>query len=262
MPRGICKLCLRKKYLQDSHLLPSAVWRLLREPGHKLQHPILMTEKVAVTTSKQIHDYVLCSDCEGRFNKHGETYTIRQMCGKAGFRLLERLRVSPPVDFRVGTRAYSGLAIGIDTEKLAYFALSVVWRAGVHKWRNLYSDQPVYSINIGTFLEPMRRYLLGISPFPANVAVNVIVATDDQSQHSAYTPSLAAGTPCTTFGFLTCGIHFGVFMGNPLPPVYRKICCYNSPRRLIFDKNLKGQTTRAFNRLYSTTRVSDKLRRK
>ena len=262
MPRGVCKLCLKTKNLQDSHLLPAAVWRRLREPTHKLQHPILMTEKVALTTSSQIHDYVLCRDCEQLLSKNGEAYAARLMCGKTRFPLMERLRVAPPVDFRIGTKAYSGSAIGVDTDKLAYFALSVVWRAAVHQWKSPHSNQPIYSINVGPFLEPMRRYLLGTGPFPADVAVNVIVATDDQSQRTAYTPSLAAGASCMTFGLLVCGIHFAISMANPLPSLNRKGCCYNTPDHLIFEKDLKHQTTRAFNRLYATTHVTAKLRRK
>lgn len=262
MPLGTCKLCLQDRDLRDSHLLPSAVWRLLNEPRHGLRHPITMTEKVAVATSRQIHDYVLCGECEQLLNRNGEDYVISQMRGKRGFPLLERLRVAQSIGHAGSVRVYSGPALGIDTDKLAYFAVSVIWRAGAHKWRNLYSDKPTYSISVGPFLEPMRRYLLGTGPFPENLAVNVQVAVDTHSQCSAYTPSLAAGTPCPIFGFLTCGIHFAVAMATPLPPVYLQTCCYNSPQKLIFEKNLLGQSTRAFNRLYATARVSGQLRKR
>jgi hypothetical protein len=172
----VCKLCLQLKDLRASHLLPSGVFRLLNEPGHKLRHPILMTEKVAVTTSRQIRDYVLCDDCEQRFNRMGEHYTVGQMCGRRGFPLLQRLRSTQPVASAETVRLHHGAAIGVDTEKLAYFALSVVWRAGAYKWNNLYSDKTTYSIDLGPFLEPMRQFLLGTGPFPVNVSVNVQVA--------------------------------------------------------------------------------------
>ncbi len=221
-----------------------------------------MTEKVALTTSRQIHDCVLCGDCEQLLNKNGENYVISQMRGKHGFPLLDRLRVAPSVGSAGNVRVYNGADIGVDTEKLAYFAVSVVWRAGVHKWRNLYSNNSTYSIDVGPFLEPMRQYLLGTGPFPANLAVNVQAATDFHSQRSAYTPSLAAGTPCPIFGFLTCGIHFAIAMGTPLPQQYFQTCCHNSPGKLIFEKDLRGQSTRAFNRLYGTTSVTGQLRRR
>ena len=262
MPMDVCKLCLQLKDLRDSHMLPSAVWRLLNEPGHKLRHPILMTEKVAVTTSRQIHDYVLCDDCEQRFNRMGEHYTIRQMRGKRGFPLLHRLRSAQPVASAETVRLYHGAAIGVDTEKLAYFALSVVWRAGAYEWKNLYSDKSTYSIDLGPFLEPMRQFLVGAAPFPVNVSVNVQVASDTQSQRSAYTPSWATGAQCPVVGFLVCGIHFAVAMGNPLPSDYLQTCCYNSPDKLIFEKDISGQSTRAFNRLYATARVAGQLRRR
>ena len=213
-----------------------------------------------MTSSRQIHDYVLCGDCEQLLNKNGEHYTIGQMRGKRGFPLLQRLRDAPPLA-SVGTvSSYNGAAIGIDTEKLSYFALSVVWRAGAYEWKNLYSDKPTYSIDLGLFLEPIRQFLLGTAPFPPNIAVNVQVASDLQSQRSAYTPSWAAGARCPVVGFLVCGIHFAVAMGNPLPPEYLSTCCRNSPNRVIFEKDISGQSTRAFNRLYATTRVVGKLR--
>lgn len=256
----MCKLCLLTKDLRDSHMLPSAVWRLLNETSQKLRHPILMTGKVALTTSRQIHGYVLCSDCEQLLNKNGEHYTIGQMRGKRGFPVLQRLRVALPMASAGTVCSYNGAAIGVDTEKLAYFALSVVWRAGAHKWKNLYSDEPTYSIDLGPFLERMRKYLLGTSPFPPNITVNVQVASDTQSQRSAYTPSWAAGARCPVVGFLVCGIHFAVAMGNPLPPEYLQTCCYNSPQKIIFEKDISGQSTRAFNRLYATTRIVGQLR--
>lgn len=262
MPRGICKLCLKERDLRDSHLLPAAVWRLLNEPGHPLRHPILMTEKIATTTSRQIHDYVLCGDCEQLLNKNCEDYTIGQMRGRHGFPLLERLHVAPSIDSSGSVQVYSGPPIGVETEKLAFFAVSVVWRAAAHSWRNLYSDNRTYSIDVGRFLEPMRQYLIGLGPFPSDLAVNVQVATDSHSQHSAYTPSLARGTPCTIFGFLTCGIHFAVAMGTPLPPQYIQTCCHGSPKKLIFSKDLRGQSIRAFNRLYATASVTGQLRRR
>jgi hypothetical protein len=255
-----CKLCLQTKELRDSHLLPSAVWRLLNEPNHELRHPITMTEKVALTTSRQLHDCVLCNDCEQRLNRNGERYAISQMRGRRVFPLLERLRIAQCIASYGNVRVYNGAAIGVDTEKLAYFAVSVVWRAGAYKWRNLYSDKRTYSIDVGPFLEPMRQYLLGTGQFPADLTVNVQVATDAHSQGSAYTPSLATGTPCRIFGFLTCGLHFAVAMDTPLPPQYLEMCCHNSPAKVIFEKNLLGQSMRAFNRLYATTRVAGQLR--
>jgi hypothetical protein len=183
------------------------------------------------------------------------------MRGAGGFPLLQRLRVAQSVGSSGSVRVYSGSAIGIDTDKLAYFGVSVVWWAAAHEWKNLYSDHEPYSIDVGCFMEPMRQYLFGIAQFPTNVAVNVQVATDHRSQCSAYTPALAAGTPCKVFGFLTCGIHFAVSMGMPLPQQYSETCCYSSRDQLIFEKDLSGQSARAFNRLYATTRVAGALAR-
>jgi len=50
-------------------------------------------------------------------------------------------------------------------------------------------------------------------------------------------------------------------MGNPLPSDYLQTCCYNSPDKVIFEKDISGQSMRAFNRLYTTARVAGQLRR-
>jgi hypothetical protein len=154
------------------------------------------------------------------------------MRGKRGFPLLQRLHGAQAIASAGTVRSYRGAAIGVDTEKLAYFGLSVVWRAGAHEWNNSYSDKPTYSIDLGPFLEPMRRYLLGTASFPSNITVNVQVASDTRSQCSAYSPSWATGARCPVVGFLACGIHFAVAMGNPLPPEYLQTRCYNSPDKM------------------------------
>ena len=48
MPRGICKLCLQKKELQDSHLIGRAVYRLFRKDEG--EDPIVMMPDVVLQT--------------------------------------------------------------------------------------------------------------------------------------------------------------------------------------------------------------------
>ncbi len=123
---GICKLCLKRRALQRSHLLPEGVYLRLRNPKGPVIDPIVVTAKITMSTSKQVRDFLLCRRCEQRFDQNGEDYVLRQMNNRGKFKFLERLRVSPHPDFTLNEGTYSGSSIGLETEKLAYFALSVV----------------------------------------------------------------------------------------------------------------------------------------
>jgi hypothetical protein len=80
--------------------------------------------------------YLLCAECEGRFNNNGESEVLRWIAPKAtrDFPILDLLRKSSPwVHDNVHAR-FSGRDIGLDTDAFAYFALSIVWRAAAARW--------------------------------------------------------------------------------------------------------------------------------
>lgn len=226
----------------------------LRNPKGRIKHPVIVTAKVAMSTSKQVRDYLLCRQCEKKFDQNGENYVLRQMNNLGTFRLLDRLRVSPKIDFSLTEGIYSGTAVGLDMEKFAYFALSIVWRTEVHTWHSVASGHTVHSANLDVYQEPIRKYLLEESPFPANVTVLVTAATDVRSQNSAYEPTPVLGVPNTGFAFLTCGIHFLVFLGKTYPTALLDMCCFSSARQLIFSRDIDERTQHAYSVLAATTR--------
>ena len=64
----------------------------------------------------------------------------------------------------------SGERIGIDADKVAYYALSVVWRAAVHRWKTI--GQQTTSVVLGSEEENIRKYLIGGGPpFLTNLAL-------------------------------------------------------------------------------------------
>jgi|SRR5580704_2158229 hypothetical protein len=257
MPVGICKLCLQTKDLQDSHLIPRAMYKYVRTPAKKNPNPVVVGRRVTATTSKQVSDYVLCSDCEQLFNRNGENWMLRQVWNGKRFPLLERLSLAhQDYTFREAL-VFSGSAVGIDTDKLAYFALSVVWRAAVHRWATPLGGltQPV---QLGAAEEPTRRFLLGQSMFPPAVTVMATVCTDAGSAGSFYMPSRVSGSPGTCFVVLTLGVHFLVYL-EPIPPVIREFCCVKSTRRLIFLRNCESKTLEAFAQLLDTSRPASGL---
>jgi hypothetical protein len=250
---GNCALCLEWSDLQLSHFVSKGAYKRLRNAAGKIKDPIVVTAKFSVATSKQMVDFLLCSKCEIRFNRLGENYTLAQMNYRGNFPLLDRLRVSPSIDFTLREGIYSGPAIGIDTEKLAYFALSVAWRSAVHTWTGPKGHVP-RAVNLGAHQEPIRKYLLGKAGFPVDVRVLVTACTDTHSQNVFYTPTPQLGTPNTAIAFLICGIHFSVFLGPTQPAATQELCCFSSSRQLVFSRDIRMTTLRAYAALAATTR--------
>lgn len=93
-------------------------------------------------------------------------------------------------------------------------------------------------LNIGSFEEPFRRYLLGQSRFPSDVAVVVTVCVDELSRNSFTTPSKGTpDNPHTCYTFLGRGVYFQMLVGEDLPSSFRRMCCYSSKDQLIFIRN-------------------------
>ncbi len=217
-----------------------------------------MTSLVVVPTSKQLQDYLLCDGCERRFSEHGEKWIARQVYNGRDFPLLDRLNVAIPLHASPGLQIFSGADVGIDTGKLAYFALSVMWRASVHRW--LMPDGMTTSIDLGAYQEPIRRFLLGESEFPAHVVVAVTACTDWLSQAKVFPPSAVRENPHTAFSLLVRGIGFRVLVGSGLPPEIREVCCNASAKKVIFVADNEDKSTHAWSHLFSTAVPSRSLR--
>jgi len=170
MPRGICKLCLLAKDLQDSHLIPAAMYKYIRSPSKRNPNPVVVGRKVTATTSKQVTDYLLCAECEDLFNKNGENGTLKWVWNGKRFPLGDRLAVAHQHYTFSNFLAFSGSAMGVNTDELGYFALSVIWRATVHQWDTSFGGK-TRLLSLGAVEGPVRQYLHGDAAFPVDVVV-------------------------------------------------------------------------------------------
>ena len=130
---GTYALCRRVSHLQDSHLMPKALYRLLRSPEPVNPNPTLMSRDFVKETSRQVKTFLLCADCVQRFNRYGEEWMLRNCCRATDqFRLREILLQSSLVYDDGQIRVYTARSIAqIDTTKLVYFAVSVFWGAAI-----------------------------------------------------------------------------------------------------------------------------------
>jgi len=123
-----------------------------------------MTPKVIMATQRQLWAHLLCRECEARLNKFGETPVLKLLDTGLGFRLLERMHLALELKIEPNTVSFSGSAMGVDTNALAHFALGILWKGSVNNWSTV--EGQTTSIFLGSFEEPIRKYLLGESGFP------------------------------------------------------------------------------------------------
>jgi hypothetical protein len=259
MPQGACKLCLKVKPLLRSHLLPAAMYKYILDPKKKNDNPVVVGRKITATTSKQVVEYLLCASCEDLFNRNGERWMLKQVWNGRSFPLLDRLNLAHPHHVFPDVIDFSGLAVGIDTDSLGYFALSVLWRAAVRIWNTPFGGKTTL-LELGVFEEPIRKFLLGESPFPDEIVVMVHVCTDRASHGSFYMPSRVQANPIPSFGFQTLGILFRIFVGNTIPENIRAFCCVKSEKKLIFQRDCSVKTIEAFRQLMATSRPAKNMK--
>jgi hypothetical protein len=206
----------------------------------------LADSQVPAPVVNQVRAHLLCSECECRFSRLGEDWVMRQVWNGKQFPLLERLNVAVETRCTADMLIYSGSSIGIDTEKLAYFALSVLWRAGVREWTT--SKDSRFHVALGEHEEILRRYLQGETAFPANVSVMVTVCSDIYSRVFHMPTPATFPISVTAFAMLALGLHFLVFLG-PLAP--QQICCVRFPMKVISRRDCGHKMIEAFAQLNS-----------
>ena len=252
MKRGTCKLCLNAADLQQSHYLCRALYRLSSDDG---ELPILISPDLVTQNQKQIKDYVLCRNCEQRFTNMGEDYLMRMLNRRNGFRMMEMIRAYPPRRTEGEFKVYWAARMGIDTDKLAYFALSVIWRGGSHIWSTL-EGRATGGLQLGHHEERLRRYLLGIDPYPQGVVVKISVACDHASQNFIMFPSINPDQQdATAFTFMVRGIWFDVIVGDTLPEYMYRSCCVSSPEKPIFVGDFDRFVTYEIEQFKQTARL-------
>lgn len=237
-PTRACALCGKIAALCDSHFLPAGFYR-------RMNNPNLITTHAVRTTSRQARDYILCADCEMRFNQGGENFVLKNAANwKNGkFPLLEQLQSVRPIIQKGDMFGYSGVNLNIDTNKLAYFAISYIWRAAIRRWQM--PVQPYFSVKLklGPWEEKFRKYLLGETCFPQEANIWVVACKDIIGQGCCMHPSLALKRPPDVYGFVTLGLFFKIFLEYGRP---HEACCVSSPEKLIWVANCERRHVKLY----------------
>jgi hypothetical protein len=220
--------------------------------------PIVMTPKIILPTSRQISDYLLCGRCEQLFNSNGENYVSKLVYDGADFPLLDKMNVALTMKEERNLLVYSASAMGLDVDKVAYFVLSLFWRASVHSWATIGAQRT--SIGLGVHEEPIRKFLLGKGPFPADIAVVVHACSDRASKGLIFSPTAAIGSTYVTYSVLVRGVYFRLLTGLSPSAHGHRLCIVNSPKHVIFEEDCDQRTRHAYGHLRKTAKVAKQLK--
>jgi hypothetical protein len=261
MAIGTCRLCLEEQDLQSSHFMPAAMYKIaLESDGHP---PIILTKNKKLQTSKQAQTPLLCSACEGLFNKRGEDWVLSRCWQSDGsFPLRDVLKKMAPAYSKPGFKIFDTAGVpGIDHDKLVYCAASIFWRASVHDW-HLVETNP--ALKLGPYAEELRLYLLNKGGFPANAALALSVSWEDDVRAAAlckfpYLKKHLNGSG--QFNFLMNGLTFDLFVGTGLSVPQRGMCLLRAPNRPLFVADAaQAQIIKEFGTMDSTAKPYGKLK--
>jgi hypothetical protein len=225
-PVGTCKLCLTVgAELQNSHLIPAGLYKLLlHEGGDSSGGLVLIAPSGTRTTSRQHREYALCKACESRFGKY-ESWALRHGPRKQAFPLLSQVLTTCPQDFRTHPDLSVRYTDGkIDVDSLVRFASSIFWRASAFAKRE---------INLGPYQEALRSFLVGEEPFPAAMALYVVLRPQNELSMMIRFPQSSRSGSMRMHVFAAPGYSFNLLVGKDLSDAARSACIVRGPGKPI-----------------------------
>lgn len=206
----------------------------MREPGRKNTSPVHITRKISLIGDYQMTHPLLCNRCERRFDENGERYVVPLLRNRARFPLLDRLKVALPVIRLERADAFDCLSVGFSGEKIGYFGLSILWRAAVRSWRMIDSTTTTVAID-ASYMEILRRYLLGETPFPYDrIVVLATVVIDPLSQGFCFVPSRVTEHTGIAYSLLVRGLYYDIVFADNHPALLQALSCIGPGQNLIF----------------------------
>jgi len=243
--------------------MPRALYRFVRgfvssDPSH-----VIVTKEKSWPSQRQVSDYLLCSQCEARFNEKGERWVLKNCYrGHSSFGLRNILKEATPLMQGAELAVYAAAHIpSISVPDLAYFASSVIWRAAVHDWK--YGHHELERPFLGErYEEELRLFLLDKEPFPTNAVVWVSVSDLGQEElvRTIVFPYGGKSEGYHLYQFAIPGLRFHFFLGNSIPPLMRRMCAFHSPEHLIYLTNkVDAAIFSDFGKLLATSKPTTKL---
>jgi len=227
--QGKCQLCLLDKPLCMSHLMPRVVYDYCRPPAGD---PVVANAEIIMESGRQLQHPLLCEGCEGVLNDGGEDW-MGPLYARydGGFRFFDFLKGMTPDAVDAGYAGYAGVKNpDIKAEKVIHFAMGTFWKAAVHSWKGGVTE-PL--IDLGTYREPVRTFLLGETGFPDRMALVVGVMRPPVKQIAFLAPYRTMERSYHRFYFYTSGILWTLSVGKAVDEELRKTSFATNPGRPI-----------------------------
>jgi hypothetical protein len=242
MPVGICRLHVEETELRESHLIPRAIYKVVRSPGDSNPNPVLITEEAKIRTQYQVKDYAFCDTCEQLLNDRGERWVIENSWrSEKSFPMFDTIAAATPTYADRTLKEYSGTAAGLDIEKLIHFGAGIFWRAAAHTWMPVEGQQPP-KLELGPYEEQLRRFVLGQDPFPEHLALTVAVSSNKSvllNERFTFPDLKGRGAQYRHYKFTIPGLYFDLLVGKVLPPGAKHVCIARTG--LIFISKLNEE---------------------
>lgn len=115
-----CKLCLENNDLQNSHIIPDAFFRSLKDKKNNVGKYTEISKEGNKLAQESYSEYMLCSACEKKFSIEFESYVIELILRNPHNVGVKSERSNNEVRFE-----------NIDYKQLKLFQMSILWRAAV-----------------------------------------------------------------------------------------------------------------------------------
>ena len=255
---GICGLCKQKKELENSHLLPNAIYKLLCKPFQN-ERPdqigcLNNRDNKFQMLGHQITKYYLCDECEAILDQNGENKVIKELYSSDGnigkFILrdkLDSIRGRFSKDHEIEYFLQDNLGC-IDFSAYIHLILGIFWKASSTEWKNK-SYHNEYRNALGSrYEEQIRRYLITLNPMYLNkIIITVFVDTSKSPIPWATMPRYYRKNGMNLHELLLPGICVDTTIGDKM--LYKKECLdAYACQHLIFAK-LNLQEGKLFNEL-------------
>ena len=226
--------------------MPKALYSLCRADDAPNPNPVMVTDKLAMQTSRQTTHRLLCTRCEQLLSERGENWTIPQLASYGGrFPFGETLKKLKPLDTLPGDLAYSLEAVGeVHADDLTHFAMGIFWKSSVHSWDKRRTE-PL--ISLGKHEENVRRFVAGEGPFPSDIALTVMVQPMPVKQISFVFPATTDGSVSQ---FYVPGIQFMLWLG-PAVPLEIRLASFHAKPRFVLVLDVESYVREKFVDVYS-----------
>jgi len=213
-----------------------------------------------IETSRQVHDYVLCLDCEQLLNVNGEQWVLERLAVGLASPLYYALGGLEPIHRETDLDVYAVVRNPeFDVEKIVHFGVGVFYKAAVHRWR--IDKNRWQKLSFGAYLEPLRLFLLGQKAFPAGRAtLTFCLLPPTNSPKRIYNPYEWMPGEHHTYSFCIIGLEFWLSLGKQISQDFCHLCFATKPYRpVVVNGHTDSVMTSRANDVIRTGGVKGKL---